>query len=41
MNVKRWVALGIAALLVGVSVLVNAASAAFSTDWTAWLEDYE
>lgn len=41
MNIKRWVALGIAALLVGVSILVNSVSAALSTDWTSWLEDYE
>ncbi|WP_342525093.1 signal peptide peptidase SppA [Chryseomicrobium sp. FSL W7-1435] len=41
MNTKRWVALGIATLLVGVSILVNSVSAAFSTDWSSWLDDYE
>lgn len=41
MNTKRWVALGIAATLVTVSILVNAVSAAFSTDWTGWIEEYE
>ncbi len=41
MNIKRWVALGIATLLVGVSIIVNSVSAALSTDWTSWLEDYE
>lgn len=41
MNIKRWVALGIATLLVAVSIIVNSVSAALSTDWTSWLEDYE
>lgn len=41
MNTKRWVALGIATALVTVSILVNAVSAAFSTDWTGWIEEYE
>lgn len=41
MNVKRWVALGIATLLVAVSIIVNSVSAAFSTDFSSWLDDYE
>ena len=39
MNTKRWIALGAAALLFGLSIIVNIASFAFSNDWTSSFEN--
>lgn len=35
MNAKRWIALGIAALLFGLSIVINIASFAMSNNWTS------
>lgn len=39
MNAKRWIALGAAALLFGLSIVVNVASFVFSNNWTSSFED--
>jgi protease-4 len=39
MNMKRWIALGAAAILLGVSVVVNIASFALSNNWTTNFEE--
>lgn len=39
MNMKRWIALGAAALLLGVSIIVNIASFALSNNWTSNFEE--
>lgn len=39
MNKKRWGALGIAVLLFGVSIIVNAASVAFTTDFSKLFDE--
>ncbi|MCZ8536289.1 signal peptide peptidase SppA [Paenisporosarcina quisquiliarum] len=39
MNAKRWIALGAAALLFGLSIIINIASFAFSNDWTSNFEN--
>jgi protease-4 len=36
---KRWIALGAAALLLGISLVVNMASLAFSNNWSSSFED--
>ncbi|WP_017379932.1 signal peptide peptidase SppA [Paenisporosarcina sp. TG-14] len=38
MNAKRWIALGAATLLFGMSIIINIASFAFSNDWTSNFE---
>lgn len=39
MNAKRWIALGAAALLFGLSIVVNIASFVFSDSWTSGFEE--
>lgn len=39
MNAKRWIALGAAALLFGLSIIINIASFAFSNDWSSGFDD--
>jgi len=39
MNAKRWIALGAAALLFGLSIVVNIASFVFSNNWTSGFEE--
>lgn len=39
MNAKRWIALGAAALLFGLSIVINIASFAFSNDWSSNFEN--
>lgn len=39
MNMKRWIALGAAALLLGVSIIVNIASFALSNNWSSNFEE--
>lgn len=39
MNTKRWIALGAAVVLFGLSIIVNIASFAFSNDWTSSFEN--
>jgi protease-4 len=39
LNAKRWIALGAAALLFGLSIIINIASFAFSNDWTSNFEN--
>ena len=39
MNAKRWIALGAAALLFGLSIIINIALFAFSNDWTSNFEN--
>ncbi|EPD54144.1 signal peptide peptidase SppA [Paenisporosarcina sp. FSL H8-0542] len=39
MNAKRWIALGAAALLLGLSTIINMAFFAFSNDWTSNFEN--
>lgn len=39
MNTKRWIALGAAALLLGISLVVNMASLAFSNNWSSSFEE--
>lgn len=39
MNAKRWIALGAAALLFGLSIVVNIASFVFSSNWTSSFEE--
>lgn len=40
MNMKRWFAILGAAILLGVSIFVNTLSSAFSTDWTALMDEF-
>ncbi|ALC84712.1 hypothetical protein AM499_01965 [Bacillus sp. FJAT-22090] len=40
MNMKRWFAILGASVLLAVSIFVNTLSSAFSTDWTAMMEEF-
>ena len=40
MNMKRWFAILGASLLLVISICVNTLSSAFSTDWTAMLDEF-
>lgn len=40
MNMKRWFAILGAGILLGVSIFVNTLSSAFSTDWTALMDEF-
>ena len=39
MNMKRWLAIVGAAILLAISLVVNTASSIFSTDWSTFMED--